>query len=80
VDDGIATGLTMLCIINSLKKRKPKRIIVAVPVAPPEVVEKFEKIAEIVVVEKPDFFMAIGSFYEDFHQLTDEEVIEYLNA
>jgi len=33
-----------------------------------------------VVVEKPDFFMAIGSFYEDFHQLTDEEVIEYLNA
>ncbi len=79
-DDGIATGLTMLCIINSLKKRKPKRIIVAVPVAPPEVVEKFEKIAEIVVVEKPDFFMAIGSFYEDFHQLTDEEVIEYLNA
>ncbi|MCD6130120.1 MAG: phosphoribosyltransferase [Deltaproteobacteria bacterium] len=80
VDDGIATGLTMLSVINSLKKKKPKRIIVAVPVAPPEVVEKFEKIVEIVVVEKPDFFMAIGSFYEDFHQLTDEEVIEYLNA
>jgi predicted phosphoribosyltransferase len=80
VDDGIATGFTMLSVINSLKKKKPKRIIVAVPVAPPEVVEKFEKIVEIVVVEKPDFFMAIGSFYEDFHQLTDEEVIEYLNA
>jgi len=79
VDDGIATGLTMLSVINSLKK-KPKRIIVAVPVAPPEVVEKFKKIVETVVVEKPDFFMAIGSFYEDFHQLTDEEVVKYLNA
>ncbi len=80
VDDGIATGLTMLSVINSLKKKKPKRIIVAVPVAPPEVVEKFKKIVETVVVEKPDFFMAIGSFYEDFHQLTDEEVVKYLNA
>jgi predicted phosphoribosyltransferase len=80
VDDGIATGLTMLCIINSLKKKKPKRIIVAVPVAPPDTIEKFEKIVETVVVEKPDFFIAIGSFYEHFHQLTDEEVVKYLNA
>lgn len=73
VDDGIATGATMSLAVNLIKQSNPKRIIVAVPVAP---VDSFDKIgASIVVLETPLNFFGIGQFYEDFEQVSDERVI-----
>ncbi|MEM5801813.1 MAG: phosphoribosyltransferase family protein [Candidatus Aenigmatarchaeota archaeon] len=79
VDDGIATGATMKAAIQFLKKQNPKKIIVAVPVAPRDTVNELEKIVdEVIVVEKPIFMGAIGEFYVDFRQVEDEEVINIL--
>jgi predicted phosphoribosyltransferase len=80
VDDGIATGATMLAAIASIRKKKPLKIIAAVPVAPPESLEKIKEYAdEIVCLQTPEPFFAIGQFYERFEQLEDEEVIDILN-
>lgn len=80
VDDGIATGATMIAAIASIRKKKPLKIIVAIPVAPPESLEKIKKYAdEIVCLYTPEPFFAIGQFYEKFEQLEDEEVINLLN-
>ncbi len=80
VDDGLATGLTMLSVVNGVKTKSPKRTIVAVPVAPYEAVKRLEKEAEVIVLYVPEYFYAVGQFYEDFHQITDEEVISALNS
>lgn len=81
VDDGLATGLTMLAAVKEAKKQNPRELIVAVPVAPKETVRKVRKAgAKVVAIEIPNIFLgAIGSYYEDFPQLTDEEVIEIIN-
>jgi len=80
VDDGIATGATMLAAIASIRKKKPLKIIAAIPVAPPESLEKIKEYAdEIVCLQTPEPFFAIGQFYERFEQLEDEEVIDILN-
>ncbi len=80
VDDGIATGATMLAAIASIRKKNPLEIVVAIPVAPAETLKKIKEYAdEIVCLYTPEPFFAIGQFYEKFEQLEDEEVIEILN-
>jgi len=81
VDDGIATGATVESAILLVKRKNPKRIILAVPVIPKDKVEKFSKLVDhLVAVEVPETFWAVGQFYEDFSQTTDEEVIESLES
>jgi putative phosphoribosyl transferase len=75
VDDGIATGSSVGAAVMSVKKRRPKQIVVAVPVAPADAVETLsEEGAKVVCLEKPGPFLAIGEFYEDFDQVEDLEV------
>ena len=79
IDDGIATGNTLLGTIQLLRKSKPGKMIIAVPVASRSAVNKLAKeVDEIIVVYVPDQFYGVGAFYEDFEQVTDEEVIYYL--
>ncbi len=75
VDDGIATGSSVEAAVMSIKKRRPKRIVVAVPVAPRDAVETLrEDGIEVVCLETPGPFLAIGEFYADFGQVEDMEV------
>ena len=79
IDDGIATGNTLLGTIQLLRKSKPGKIMIAVPVASSSAIKMLAKeVDEIVVVYVPDQFYGVGAFYEDFEQVTDEEVIYYL--
>lgn len=79
VDDGIATGATTRAAVRSIKKGKPKRLVIAVPVAPPEAVRLLAKEAdEVVVLDTPEWFMAIGQFYNNFDQTSDEEVVDLM--
>lgn len=83
VDDGIATGLTMQVGINELKDRHPKKIIVAVPVAPKSTANLIKEMVDDFVgieIEDYDFLGAVGAYYEEFNQIEDEEVIEILNS
>lgn len=81
VDDGIATGLTLEVAIQSLKKQHAKKVIVAIPVAPHDAVMRFEKQADKIIVLEDDinYLGAVGAYYEDFPQVSDNEVIELLN-
>lgn len=80
VDDGIATGATMRAAIKAIRKLGCLNLVIAVPVAPPEVFTQFRSLADqIVCVETPAMMYAIGSWYADFSQTTDEEVIQLLN-
>jgi putative phosphoribosyl transferase len=80
VDDGIATGSTMLATIELIKSGKPKKIIVAVPVAPPSAQLQLEGfIDEFICLVKPIEFGSVGRFYETFEQLTDKDVIPLLH-
>jgi putative phosphoribosyl transferase len=75
VDDGVATGATMRAAIAALRQAKPSRIVVAVPVAPPDTVDVLRSEAdEVVCLATPEPFMAIGCWYMAFPQLSDEEV------
>lgn len=75
VDDGVATGNTMIAAIRFLRRKNPKNIIVAVGVAPPETVTRLARVADkVVCLETPEPFFAIGEFYENFEQVEDEEV------
>jgi len=79
VDDGIATGSTIKAAIASIRKKKPKSVIVAVPVAPRSTVKDLEKEADrVICLSTPEFFHAIGQFYVNFSQTNDEEVIRLL--
>jgi len=79
VDDGLATGYTMLAAIKYARSKNPKKIIVAVPVAAQDSFEKAEQIAdEVICLHVPKFFDAVGSFYQEFDQLEDDEVRFYL--
>jgi putative phosphoribosyl transferase len=78
VDDGIATGHTLLAAIQHLRKKKPAKIIVAIPVAPHDAVLKLENAAdEVIVLYQPGFFTGISAFYEEFEQLTTEQAALY---
>jgi len=79
VDDGIATGNTLLATVNMLKKQEPSKIVIAVPVASINAVRKLSKVVDdVVAVLVPEVFHGVGAFYEDFEPVTNEEVIYYL--
>ena len=79
VDDGIATGNTLLACIEMLRKRKPEKIIVAVPVLPIDTVNVFQQKAdEFVYLIASKYFRGVGGFYEQFDQVEDDEVISML--
>ena len=79
VDDGLATGSTMRAAVAALRQQGPSRVVVAVPVAAPSTCDEFRReVDEIVCVATPEPFHAVGRFYDDFSQTTDEEVRELL--
>jgi putative phosphoribosyl transferase len=81
VDDGIATGATVRASLHALKKQGPKRTVVATPVAPPEAVEALRQEADdVICLETPEYFGAIGFFYLDFSQVSDAEVSRILES
>ena len=80
VDDGLATGATMLTALHSLRGKNARHVICAVPVAAPEAVEMVRPLAdEVVCLHAPGFFYAISPFYRSFPQVSDDEVIAILN-
>src|SRR5947209_20072653 len=79
VDDGLATGATMRAAVKALRQRRVAKIVVAVPVGPPDTCREFEDEAdEVVCASEPEFFQAVGQYYEDFSQTSDDEVRELL--
>ncbi len=81
VDDGIATGSTIKVAIQAVKKQKPDRIVIAVPVAPPDIVGELEGMVDLVVcLSQPRQFLAVGSHYANFDQVDDASVVEAMKA
>lgn len=79
VDDGVATGTTMFAAIKWLKTQGLRKLIVAIPVGPRDTIDKLRNIVdEVVVLHSPSVFGAVGAFYEDFSQVTDDEVVEIM--
>jgi putative phosphoribosyl transferase len=79
IDDGLATGATMRAAVKALRQREAAKIVVAVPVGPPDTCREFEDEAdEVVCANEPEFFQAVGQYYEDFSQTSDDEVRELL--
>ena len=79
VDDGLAMGVTMQAAIKMCRNKKAKKIIVAAPVSGIDVAEKIEGLADkLVVLEKPIFFQAVAQAYENWHDVTDEEVLKIM--
>lgn len=80
VDDGIATGNTLLASIKMLRKKNPAKIIVAVPVAPTRTSAKVREISDqYICLQEVDFFPGVGAFYVDYSEVSDEEVIKILH-
>jgi len=80
VDDGLATGATMRAAVKALRERGTAKIVVAVPVGPPDTCHEFEERAdEAICLSTPAFFQAVGQYYEDFSQTSDEDVRELLS-
>ena len=81
VDDGLATGATMIAALHGLRAAQPAQLICAVPVSPPDTLAKVAELAdEVVCLETPRFFQAVGQFYQDFPQVEDDEVIDVLKG
>jgi predicted phosphoribosyltransferase len=81
VDDGVATGATTIACIRLAYSEGAERVILAVPVAPPESVKRLQQEADqVVAVDQPTGFMAVGQFYEQFGQVSDEEAMTYLGS
>ncbi|MEO9278101.1 MAG: phosphoribosyltransferase family protein [Nitrososphaera sp.] len=80
VDDGIATGATIFVAIQWIKKQNPKRLVVAVPVGPQDTLERLKQIVEVVVLESPYSFGAVGEFYDVFDQVEDYTVATIMNG
>ncbi len=79
VDDGIATGLTILTAISEIKQRHPKKIVVASPVGSKDTVKELQKMVDkVIILRTPSDFYAIGAFYDNFEQVTDEQVTTVL--
>ena len=80
VDDGVATGATTTACIRQVRNAGAAQVILGVPVGPPDSIERLRaEVDEIVCVETPPHFGAVGQFYESFSQVTDEEAMEYLD-
>lgn len=81
VDDGIATGSTMLAALKALRAQNPRKLVAAVGVAPPEALERMRAVADDVVCPlKPEMFRAVGEFFRRFGQVDDEEVVSILSG
>jgi len=83
IDDGIATGNTMFATIDLVAKKKPEKIVVAIPVAPPTTVNKIKglpNVNEVICLHTPSSFMAVGQFYHEFYAVPDAEAISILEA
>jgi putative phosphoribosyl transferase len=81
VDDGIATGASVRAALRGVRRASPQRLVLAVPVAPPDTIESLRpEVDDVVCLSTPALFHAVGQFYEDFTQTTDEQVIELLEA
>src|SRR5213083_3318229 len=81
VDDGLATGATMRAAVKALRQRGVAQIVVAVPVGPPDTCREIEQEAdETICLSTPPFFQAVGQYYEDFSQTTDDEVRDLLTS
>jgi putative phosphoribosyl transferase len=81
VDDGIATGATVLAAIRGLRRREPRKIVLAVPVAPPDEVEELRgEVDDLICLQTPERFGAIGYFYDEFRQLSDEDVVQMMDS
>jgi putative phosphoribosyl transferase len=79
VDDGVATGATIKAAIETLKKERIAKLVAALPVAPPETANELKKMTdELICLETPSDFMAVGNYYYDFSQVSDEEVVKLL--
>jgi len=79
VDDGIATGFTVQAALKSVRNMNPSHLVLAVPVAPAETTEVLrQQVDEMVCLHAPEVFSAVGQFYMDFAQNTDQEVIDLL--
>lgn len=80
VDNGIATGATLIAALRAVRERDPARLVAAAAVAPKDTVRKLRQEAdEVVILEQPDNFIAVGAHFEDFSQVSDEEVVEHLS-
>jgi predicted phosphoribosyltransferase len=80
IDDGLATGSTMKAAVEAVRARDPARIVVAVPVGSSETCREFADVAdEIVCARAPEYFAAVGQWYRDFSQTTDQEVRELMH-
>jgi len=81
VDDGTATGATAIAAAREVWNNEPKRVVIALPVAPKDTLHKLEKEAdEVIVLETPTDFFSVGQFYENFPQISDKEVISLLST
>jgi len=81
IDDGAATGATMIAAAREVWNNDPKRVIIAVPVVAKDTLVKLEKEAdEVIYLEAPEQFFSVGQFYEEFGQLDDDKVIRILNS
>ncbi|PUE47920.1 phosphoribosyl transferase [Limnohabitans sp. 2KL-1] len=81
VDDGLATGATMMSALKALRQHHPQRLVCAIPVASPEALTKIQPLAdETVCLSAPEDFMAVAQFYRQFPQVSDAQVLEFLRA
>ena len=79
VDDGIATGYTMKASVQLIKNKMPARIVIAVPIASPRIIDSLrEMVDEVIALDTPMDFGGVGQFYEDFSQVTDMDVINIM--
>ena len=79
VDDGLATGASMIAALHAARAKQPQRLICAVPVAAPDSLERVRPLADdVVCLDSPEEFYAVGQFYADFPQVDDEEVVAVL--
>jgi putative phosphoribosyl transferase len=79
-DDGIATGSTFFASVEAIRRLKPRRLVGAIPVGPAETIRAARtRVDELVVLATPDPFWAVGNHYVDFAQVSDRDVVEYLN-
>jgi putative phosphoribosyl transferase len=80
VDDGIATGTTLRAALQVLRRRRPARLVLAVPVAPSEVVTRLRaNVDDLICLSQPPYFHSVGAHYADFHQVSDDEVVRVLD-
>jgi predicted phosphoribosyltransferase len=81
VDDGLATGATMISALHAIRAQNPKLLVCAVPVSPPDTIDRVLRYADqVVCLQTPANFAAVGQFYLDFPQVSDEEVMQVLRA